>query len=92
MTKTKTKLRTWRCFKQDNVLFNAIIIVLFSWSFYSYDIFVNITQYNTIPPGAADDVVDADDDDRDGATEVQTNFYHSQYYTMITTKSKIKKK
>ena len=23
------------------------------------------------------------------ATEVQTNFYHSQYYTMITTKSKI---
>ena len=31
-----------------------------------------------------------EDDDDDMATEVQTNFYHSQYYTMITTKSKIK--
>ena len=49
-----------------------------------------IKLFNTIPPGATDDVVDADDDDRDGATEVQTKFYHSQYYTMITTKSKDK--
>ena len=44
-----------------------------------------------MPPGVNDDVVDAvvDDDDDDGATEVQTNFVSSQYFTTITTKSKI---
>ena len=57
-------------------MFPNSIRTIFSWS-YDY------SSHKTIPPGD-------DDDDRDGATEVQTNFYHSQYYTMITTKSKIK--
>jgi hypothetical protein len=38
-------------------------------------------------PGSDDDVVDDDDDD--GATEVQTNFVSSQYFSTITTKSEI---
>ena len=53
--------------------------------FYSHDIFVIIPHY-TLPPGVNDDVDDddvddddVDDDDdannRDRATEVQTNFY-----------------
>ena len=43
---------------------------------------LNFALYLTIPPGVADDVLDDDDDDE--ATEVQSYFYQSQYYMMIT--------
>ena len=61
-----------------------IIIVVFLWSFVRCFCDHHSRQYHP----AFDD--GDGDDDRDGATEVQTNFYHSQYYTVITTKSKIK--
>ena len=43
----------------------------------------SIRHKKTTPPGGNDD------DDDDGATEVQTKFVCSQYFTTITTKSKI---
>ena len=68
---------------------NSVFNLIFYQHCYIYLIIFIRSTHKIIPPGVNDVDVDDNEDDRDGATEVQTNFYHSQYYTMITTKSKI---
>ena len=74
---------------------SIIIILLFNLNnyFYSYEIVVALSLRSIYHPAYCTSIASSwcdEDDEDDMATEVQTNFYHSQYYTMITTKSKIK--